>query len=206
MEDNNYLEHLQSIKGIIEERTKFKALSGLSGIIAGMWALAGAYIAHGVIYRSEHVIYASLRAYAFSAEVYTLCIVGLITLIGALSTVLFFSIRNAKKSGVSIFSKAAQKLVLNFSIPMAMGGIFVLALLFRGDFMLIGPSCLIFYGLAVVNASNYTVSDVRALGIALLITGSIALFLPGWSLYFWSFGFGVLHIIYGTIMYFKYEK
>ena len=89
---------------------------------------------------------------------------------------------------------------------MAMGGVFVISLLYRGNYMLLGPSCLIFYGLALINAANYTVSDIKKLGIALLVTASISLFYPGYGLFFWAFGFGILHIVYGSIMYFKYEK
>lgn len=207
MKDNNYLEHLQGIKGILEERTKFKVLSGLSGVFAGIWALAGAYVADGIIYNTPEVIYTDVKEYdVYSPDLRSLLWVSFITLVGAVSTIIFFSYRNARRSNTRFWSPAAAKLVLHFSIPMVMGGIFVLALLYRSNFGLIAPSCLIFYGLAVVNASHYTYSDVRALGIALLITGSIALFFPGWGLYLWALGFGVLHIIYGAIMYFKYEK
>jgi hypothetical protein len=96
--------------------------------------------------------------------------------------------------------------LFNFSIPMLMGAVFTVALIWHGYYFLVAPSCLIFYGLALINAANYTFSDVKALGIALLITASFALFLPASGLALWAFGFGVLHIIYGAVMYFKYEK
>jgi hypothetical protein len=38
------------------------------------------------------------------------------------------------------------------------------------------------------------------------VLGSVSLFMPGHGLIFWALGFGVFHIIYGTSMYFKYEK
>jgi hypothetical protein len=206
MEQNDYLEHLQGIKGLIEERTKFKALSGLSGVIAGIFALLGAYTANHVIYSSETLIYSDIKSHDFSVEVQKLIIIAAITLLCAVSTGLFFSMRNAKKKQSKLWTPAAVKAVINFTIPMAIGGVFVLALIWRGYYILIAPSCLIFYGLALVNAANFTFSDIKALGIALLITGGLSLFLPGNGLLLWAFGFGVLHIIYGAIMYFKYEQ
>ncbi len=206
MENNDYLEHLKGIKGLIEERTKFKALSGLSGVIAGLFALAGAAVGNYVIYHADSVIYTDVRADIYSPDFFKLVLVAVATLVCAITTGLFFSIRNAKRSQTKLWTKAAQKALINFSIPMLMGGIFTIALLWHGYFFLVAPSCLIFYGLALINASNYTFSDVRALGIALLITASLALFLPGRGLLLWAFGFGILHIIYGAVMYFKYEK
>jgi hypothetical protein len=206
MEQNDYLEHLQGIKGLIEERTKFKALSGLSGVIAGIFALFGAYTANHVIYSSETLIYSDIKSHDFSVEVQKLIIIAAATLLCAVSTGLFFSMRNAKKKQSKLWTPAAIKAAINFTIPMVIGGVFVLALIWRGYYILIAPSCLIFYGLALVNAANFTFSDVKALGIALLITGGVSLFLPGNGLLLWAFGFGVLHIIYGAIMYFKYEQ
>lgn len=206
MQQNDYLAHLQSIKGLIEERTKFKALSGLSGVIAGFWALAGAYTAHHVIYSSESVLYTDARSYLLSADLVKLIAIAMITLIGAAATGLLFSARNARRAKSKLWTRAAIKVLVNFCIPALMGGIFIAALIWHGYFSLIGPSCLIFYGLALINAANYTFSDIKRLGIAILITGTVALFLPGWGLELWTFGFGVLHIIYGAIMYFKYEK
>ncbi len=205
MEKEQILDDLQQIKGMLEARTRFRALSGLSGVVAGLWALGGAYAATMIIYQSDHIIYDDIRAGVNTAELSSLLMVALITFLGAAGTALFFSMRNARRHKTRFWGPAAAKLLLNFAIPMAMGGIFVLALLWRGYYILLAPSCLIFYGLALVNASNYTYSDIRVLGLGILGTGAVSLFLPGLGLHLWAFGFGVLHIIYGTIMYFKYE-
>jgi hypothetical protein len=71
---------------------------------------------------------------------------------------------------------------------------------------LIAPTCLLFYGLALINASRYTLGEIRYLGCCELILGIISLWVPGYGLIFWAAGFGVLHIIYGIIMWWKYER
>jgi uncharacterized membrane protein HdeD (DUF308 family) len=71
----------------------------------------------------------------------------------------------------------------------------------------LAPSAtLVFYGLALINASKYTVRDVFYLGICEIVLGVLSMFLTGFTLLFWALGFGILHILYGTIMYFKYDK
>ena len=208
MEDNDYLSHLSAIKGIIEERTKFKALSGLSGVIAGVFALIGAYIAHQIIYNSPSVIYTDVITYGYSGsgQVNDLLWVAVGTLVCALTTGIWFSARNARQKGTKLWTKAAIKVAVNLSIPLLAGGVFVLVLIWRGYYGIISSSCLMFYGLALINAANYTFSDIKALGLAMLGTALISLFYPGYGLYFWAFGFGILHILYGAIMYFKYER
>jgi hypothetical protein len=206
MEDNDYLAHLSAIKGIIEDRTKFKALSGLSGVIAGVFALIGAFLAHQIIYNSPTVVYQDMRYFDYSEQVNKLLLLALGTLVCAVTTGIYFSARNARQKGTKLWTSAAVKVAVNLSIPLITGGVFVLALLWRGYFGLVASSCLLFYGLALINAANYTFSDIRALGFTMLGTAFFALFFPGYGLYFWAFGFGVLHILYGTIMYFKYEK
>ena len=61
---------------------------------------------------------------------------------------------------------------------------------------------LIFYGMALVNASKYTLGNVRYLGLAEIVLGLLCAALPGYGFWFWVIGFGVLHIVYGSLIYF----
>jgi hypothetical protein len=206
MKESEYLEHLQGIQGLIESRSKFKALSGLSGVIAGCFALIGAWVAHLIIYNAPSVVYADVRSASYSPPLLQLLLVAGCTLVCSVATGLYFSSRNARRHNTVLWNRAALKVLWNFCIPAGMGGFFTLVLLWRGYYSLIAACCLMFYGLALINASNFTFSDVRKLGLALLGTSALALLYPGNGLYFWAFGFGVLHILYGAIMYFKYER
>jgi len=91
-------------------------------------------------------------------------------------------------------------------IPMITGGIFVLLLVDRGYYGLIAPATLIFYGMALFNASKFTLSWVKYLGLSEIILGLLSLWFLGHGLYFWMAGFGVLHIVYGTLMYFNLDR
>lgn len=206
MSKESYLEDLARIRGMMEQRVRFQALSGLSGVLAGLYALLGAFVAHRLVHRAPRVLYNDLQEGTYSDLLGQLLLLATAILLAAVLTGLYFSARNARKSGEPLWTPAAQKALFNFAVPMLMGGLFAGALLWRGYLTMIAPSLLVFYGLALVQAANYTVSDIRALGISLLLTASVSLFFPGYGLYFWAFGFGVLHLVYGAIMYLKYER
>ena len=127
-------------------------------------------------------------------------------IVAAFASGIFFTVRKAKKKEQKIWDALTQRLLINLMIPLVAGGFFCLALLYHGYIGLIAPATLIFYGLALVNGSKYTLADVRVLGISEIVLGLIASFFLGYGLEFWMLGFGVLHILYGTIMYYKYER
>jgi hypothetical protein len=118
----------------------------------------------------------------------------------------YFTWRKTRSQGVQIWTSTSKRLFWNMAIPLAAGGLFILGMLTYNDWNYVAPACLLFYGLALVNASKYTLTDIRYLGYCQIIVGLINMFWIGYGLYFWAFGFGVLHIVYGLVMYWKYER
>lgn len=210
MEDKNqHLETLTEIRSLMERSSRFISLSGLSGISAGICALVGAYSAHQ--YLHVNAIKYQNRAFYENGEInfgfFTFLFVdALLVLFFALVSGSFFTIRKAKKSGQQFWDVTSKRLLINLLLPLTVGGIFCLILLYHGIYGLIAPSMLIFYGLALINASKYTLNDIRYLGVTEIILGLISSIFIGYGLLFWAIGFGVLHIVYGALMYFKYEK
>jgi hypothetical protein len=204
------LETLTEIRQLMERSSRFISLSGLSGVFAGLYALVGAYAAYqylgltGAGYISGEQLLN--RPMHDRHTIGFLALDAALILVMAIGTGIFLTTRKAKRDGSSIFDATAKKLLINLFIPVTTGGIFCLALYYHGGFIYIAPAMLIFYGLGLVLASKYTRNDIRSLGIAEIILGLIASFLIGYGLLCWSLGFGVLHIIYGTYMYFKYER
>lgn len=201
MESKNYLQDLQDIKQMMSKSTQFLSLSGLAGILAGIYALVGAYFVYGLIERHPYQ-YITLESLTFKA------IVGIAVLVLVLSvaTAYILSHKKAKRKGELLINSTSKRAFLNFAIPMITGGILIILLLKNGYYGLIAPMTLIFYGLSCVNVSKYTFRDVRYLGITEIILGLIAVEFSGYGLLFWVIGFGICHIIYGSVMYFKYDK
>ena len=201
------LETLQDIKRMMERSSRFISLSGLSGVSAGAFAIIGAFIAHNWI--RQYI--AAMPGEAFPAEardIFELKMLGLAiaVLIAALLSSTWFTWRKARKSQLPIWDHASKKLAINMAIPLAAGGFFAMGLLDHGGWNFIAPACLVFYGLALVNASKYTLTDIRYLGFLEIALGCIGMYFPHEGLYFWTTGFGLLHIIYGLIMWWKYER
>ncbi|HVU53733.1 MAG TPA: hypothetical protein VHD83_01705 [Puia sp.] len=214
---NESLETLQDIRRMMERSSRFISLSGLSGVSAGVCALIGAFIAHGwivdyyggVTVRGVDRGYVGAHGYMHDeAEGLKWKLIGLAigVLVAALLSSTFFTWRRARKSNLPMWDITSKKLVINMLIPLAAGGFFVLGMLYHADWDYVAPTCLVFYGLALVNASKYTLTDIRYLGFLEVLLGCISMYYLHWGLYFWTVGFGVLHIVYGLIMWWKYER
>ena len=209
---NEHLEHLSEIRSLMERSSRFISLSGLSGVAAGIFALIGAGAAYVYLdykpFSGQSNFFDIITSKSHGGIDYLTFFIldALFVLVGALTAGIFFTTRKAKRKGQKIWDKLTQKLLINLLIPLLAGGIFCIALLKYGLVGLVAPSTLIFYGLALVNGGKYTLSDIHYLGLSQILLGIIALFNIGYGLEFWAIGFGFLHIIYGTVMYFKYEK
>ena len=212
MKENDIQDQLVSIRSMMERSSKFISLSGLSGILAGIYALTGAGMAYKIIFANGHKIAASYSggdAAGFTlnaADTAQLFSIALAVLIASVLTGIILTARNAKKKGQQVWGSLSKQVLLNMAIPLVAGGILILILFNRGYFGILAPVSLLFYGLALVNASNFTFKDVRYLGIGEVLLGLLAACLPGYGLLFWAIGFGVLHIVYGSIMYLKYDR
>ena len=206
METNKYLNDISEIKSMMNRSSRFISLSGLSGILAGIYALIGAYLAYQTIYfdTSEMGSYKTLIISEY-AVIKLLAIAATVLFLSVLTGILL-TLRKAKNQGEKIWDSSSKRLLINFLIPLITGGIFILFLIEKNYFSLIAPLTLIFYGLACINASKYTLGDVRYLGLTFLILAFISLWFIGYGLLFWALGFGFCHIFYGSLMYFKYEK
>jgi hypothetical protein len=213
-EQNQSLQDLQHIKKMMERSSRFISLSGLSGISAGVCALVGAWFAQSKmsLYNYEHSqsFNEDRGAYIFkdglSALTTDLLIIALFTFIAACVTSFLFTYLRSKKNGTPLWGTTSLRLFWNTIIPLSAGGLFLIRSIELGYYELIAPGCLIFYGLVLVNASKYTLGEVRYLGYCQILLGIINLWMIGYGLYFWAAGFGVLHIVYGLLMWFKYER
>ena len=210
-EQEKYLDNLKEIRTLMEKSTRFLSLSGLSGVFAGIFALFGAmaaymYFGNSFYYPDTYVTLFETNTSARNEFLFFLFADAGSVLVLALSSGLYFNWRNAKKAGQKLWSKTTKRVLINLLIPLVTGGLFGLILIYHGLVGIVPAITLIFYGLAIINASHFVLHDIRYLGFSEIILGLIAIFFIGYGLFFWMIGFGVLHILYGAVMYFKYEK
>lgn len=203
MKNKDYFQDLQEIKQMMSKSSQFLSLSGFSGILAGIYALIGAYFVHLLLENHyEYNRYVILESKTFKA----ILGIALVVLLLSLTTSYMLSYKKAKHKGEKLINATSKRAFFNFAIPMIAGGVLIFLLLKNGYYGLLAPMTLIFYGLACVNVSKYTFGDVRYLGITEIILGLLAVEFSGYGLLFWVMGFGFCHIFYGALMYFKYER
>lgn len=202
MEDKDLLADISSIKSIMERSTRFISLSGLSGVMAGVYALIGAGLAYKLIYTGASGEYSDYDE-SLTGKLF---LIASAVLVLSIATGIWLTFRKAVKKGQRVWSQSSKSLMISGTLPLLTGGCFVLILFSQEHYGIIAAGCLIFYGLALVAASQYTYGDVKWLGICEIGLGLLATLLPGFGLYFWATGFGLLHILYGTIMHFKYDR
>ena len=206
MKEVDIYTEFNSIRNLMERSARFISLSGLSGVMAGIYALAGAFIGYRLVYRENSGL--RLRDFYVNDPIvlWPLFLIAVVVLTLSISTGIWLTIRQAKKKGENFWNPVSKRLLTNLAIPLFTGGLFILILISRGEYDIIAPVSLIFYGLALVAGSHYTFSDVKWLGFLEILLGLLAALMPGFGLIFWVIGFGVLHILYGSVMHFKYNQ
>ncbi len=192
----------------MERSSRFISLSGWSGVAAGTCAMIAAWYTTTRIecWKRGDCKFDRLVDDHGNNYQSTLLLIAAVTFGLALMLAFLFTWLRSRKTGVPIWGHTARRLMINVSIPMAIGGLFIFRMMELGFYNLVAPACLLFYGLALVNASKYTLGEIRYLGYGQLILGIINLWYTGYGLYFWAAGFGVLHIVYGLVMWLKYEQ
>jgi hypothetical protein len=210
--ENEHIQALEEIKQMMDRGSRFVSLSGWSGIAAGICALAaagltGKYLNESGISGNPSAANSNLAAGGNFLQLHSdLLILAVTTFMAAFFFAFLFTWLRSRKTGLPIWGFTARKVIISVAVPMIVGGLFIWRITDLGAYGLIAPACLLFYGLALINGSKYTLSEVRYLGYLQLVLGIINLWAMGYGLYFWAAGFGVLHILYGIVMWNKYER
>lgn len=185
----------------MNKSSRFISLSGLSGILAGIYALVGAAIGY-------YLVDSSVRGYLIlDGDIFRTCVAILIA-VAALSVItgIVLTTKKAKKNGEKIWDSSSRRLLVNFLVPLLTGGLYILIILEQERYGHTAALMLIFYGLALINASKYSLGDIKFLGFTEVILGLICALMPSYGFWFWVVGFGIMHIVYGAVMHFKYDN
>ena len=205
------LSQLTEIRAIMERSSRFISLSGLSGVGAGVVALLGTAVAHYYL-RQEYGKQGYLRLFQTSAgerlaALPFLAGLAVAMIVLALLVAVFFTLRRTRRDGLrSVWTAPARRLAAALALPLVAGGLFCLRLFLSGAPELVVPGMLVFYGLALLNGSKYTLDEIKYLGLTQVLLGLAALLLPGYGLLLFGLGFGLGHIGYGLLMYNRYER
>lgn len=204
--EKDYIKDINEIRTMMERSSKFMSLSGLSGIIAGIYALVGAYILYSQFhFKIDRLYYTDEELLAMGIQKDRIILLAIVTIVLAMGTAIYFSYKNALKNSEKIWNVSSRRLLINLFIPLITGGTVVLLMMEYNLYGWLAPLTLVFYGLAILNASKYTFDDMRGLGIIQIVLGLIGMHFISYGLLIWAIGFGLVHIIYGIYLHYKYE-
>ncbi|MTI89161.1 MAG: hypothetical protein FH748_14485 [Balneolaceae bacterium] len=205
-EEQDYIRDIAEIRSMMERSSKFLSLSGLAGIMAGVYALAGAWVAHVYLgFKPDGVGDSAVYNGQYS-NLPQLMLLAVVVLILAIGTAVFLSAKKAQKRGEKAWNTTSKRMVAHMSVPLVAGGILISVFIVKGLLILIAPLSLLFYGLALYNASKFSYEDVKFLGMIQMGLGLLGTWYTGYGLLFWAIGFGVVHIVYGIYMHLRYER
>jgi hypothetical protein len=190
------LDDIKHIRSMMERSSKFLSISGMSGILAGTFAIIGTIAAH-YVEKDKLTLTGSI--------LYDLILIAIAVMAGAIIAGLYFSAHKAKKSQSKLWMPVTQQIAKDFCIPLITGGIFCIILIIKQVIYIVVPCMLIFYGLGLIAAGARTFRDVRILGACEVLLGLIAAIVIGNDLIFFGIGFGILHIVYGILIHYKYD-
>ena len=115
------LEAIHDIKRMMERSSRFISLSGLSGVSAGICALIGSWLAHPYVFGYKNLYVDSNAGSGSGYKVlfnHWLFWIALATFVAALVSAFLFTYLKSSKEGIPIWGKAAQRLMMNVSIPL----------------------------------------------------------------------------------------
>ncbi len=204
MKEKDYIQDIAEIRSMMERSSKFLSLSGWAGVLAGIYALLGAYIAYSLFhFNPDQTAYSNTELPADLSKVILLAIIILALTVGS---AILLSSKKANKRGESLWNPTSKHLLTSMAVPLITGGLLILILISQGLIGLIAPFTLIFYGLALYNAGRYTYGDLKILGLIEIGLGVFSSYYVEYGLILWALGFGIMHIIYGIHLHYKYEK
>lgn len=196
-EEKDYIRDLAEIRSMMERTSKFLSLSGLAGVMAGIYALAGSFVAYQYLgFQSENI----------GSDFSNIMLLALAILLLTLSTAFWFSYKKANKRNEKLWNPTAKRLLLNMMVPLIAGGCVLMILIAKDLTVLVPPCSLIFYGIALYSSGKFTYEDIKSLGVLEILLGLFSLYFTEYALLSWALGFGLLHIVYGVYVHYRYER
>jgi hypothetical protein len=172
-------ENLAFIRSTLERSGRFTAVPGRGGVIMGVVAIAGAWLAHQ---QSE-------PARWLMVWIGTAC-VGFIVAFGSIAL-------KARAARVPLLAGSGRKFAFALAPSLVVAVLLTISLAGSGQFMLLPALWLLLYGTAVTASGAFSIPAVGVMGIAYLALGAAALFMPDWGDFYLAAGFGGLDIGFG---------
>ena len=181
----------------MQQNSSYFSLSGLSGILVGIYGLLTVYMVHMLTSTYGDGFDGSSQLPIALLEIGIL-VLAVVMILVALITLRIRAKRSAKKHNEKLWSPFSKKLRFHTLILLLLFIVILAVVANKGYYSIITPLMLLLYGIFLLNLSRL-VGRLRYLAFAELILATIAYFIYDKELLFLGLGFGIFHIIYGIV-------
>ena len=107
----DYLEDISEIRNIMERSSNFISLSGLSGVLAGVYAIIGSFVAYRIVY-VESAIFDFRKDYIDQqATIQNLAILAIVVLVLAIGSGIYLTHKKNKTTHLSLKDAGIRNLI-----------------------------------------------------------------------------------------------
>ena len=183
-------ENLRVIRELMERSTKYSTFSGLSGILAGLYSIVGCIV-------TSLLPAASTDAPAFRIP---FLVTWSLVIFCAVATDALLMKRRAARVGKRIVSRLGKQMIYAAGPGLGTGALLTLWLARHNLITSVYPVWMLCYGIAVCAVGQFSQREVKTLGVAFLLTGTLCLLVPGLGLGLMALAFGGFHIAYALVI------
>ncbi len=205
MDSQHYSEDIAHIRSMMDRSSRFLSLSGWAGILPGIFALAGLSLALWFIHISKSTAWYADGIDRNSPLAIQFALTGFTVLGLSLFSSWYTCMRKARIENQPTWTPAIRNMLLHFSIPLVAGTLIAGWVYENEQWQLMAPVLLSFYGLALIQASHFTLKSVFWLGL-IEIALSFPAGIPGWGIPALALGFGFAHILHGILMFNRHRS
>jgi hypothetical protein len=178
------VDDLRYIRETMAGASSFTAISGLGFVLVGLTAIVTAILAPSMDRPP-----AWLTAWLVAA--------GAGVAIGLTTTAL-----KARRTGQPFLSAPFRKFALGIAPAIGAGALLTFALVRAHQHALLPAAWLLLYGAGLVAGGAFSVRVVPLMGASVLLLGALAAIGPaGWGPWLMVAGFGVLHVVFGVVIF-----
>lgn len=215
MDAQKAAKELTVIRQLIERPVRYSTASGLSGVLAGLAALAGVWFDYTITPRiAERLYEADPETLASALDWEFIVAAGVWAVVfgvAFLATIILTRIRE-RRQGMPFWSAIKWKILRTIALPFVAGVGLTFALYLQwlsphnfNQVGLIPAVWMLFYGLALWQFGEFSVAEIRVLGVAFVLAGLVtATSLQGYPFHCLGATFGGFHIVYGVAVWIRH--
>jgi hypothetical protein len=197
MNENEAVEHLATIRRIMESATRMTTLPGKAAVCGGVLALIGCGVTFWKLRSLDFAAMANLSP----QDCHALVAMWALVAIAGIGINILLTLRLARKRGVNPWSRLAQLAGYAMGPALLAATALSVTLIQNAQWRLVAPTWMMLYGVALWMAGILSVRAPRTLGAVFFTAGIVTLLWAApTALAMVALTFGLAHVVFGIFL------